>query len=580
MARGLPEERVMSALVDSPPTWLAARAKNAIRRPVFLGGLSVGVFVTTLVAFVVMPQQQRRRAAAAPVRAASIPVDTQSLREAVSLSSKRVAAADSALEVDRARILAAASTARPAADTIDPRQVAIRDSIATLISDLQGLITTAETAPLPSSYLALAASPAFVDKNRVRALSDSLIDIERERDALSAAGGGDPIFVALTSRLTDIGHAIRSQAEARREELRVQAGQIAVTPARRVAAQIPRADTAQWVAERDSARAALRLATDALDEVRARNAGALQEAERGRAAAQWIAPPVALLGASIVFGVLVGFLVAFLDEMRRPRVSDADDAERATGLRSLASIRPRAPVAERRRRAADRVIPGYIDPAAETYQGTYLHLSRSRARHLLVTVVAEDPIIAALVATNLAAIAADEARAPLVIDATAPSSPVASVLGITARAGLSDIVSGRSEWADSTVIATLGRGRQIAVVPSGRDAVESGALCGAVRRDAERLIRHYDAIIVATTPPHACAGLAAALPITDTILCVRAAHTFTRDLVAYTEALHLTGATIIGLVVWDTELPPRHASGATRATSRAAGAPERALAGA
>src|SRR5918999_2760000 len=41
-------------------SWISARARNAARRPVFIGAVSVGAFVTTLVALIVGPQQARR----------------------------------------------------------------------------------------------------------------------------------------------------------------------------------------------------------------------------------------------------------------------------------------------------------------------------------------------------------------------------------------------------------------------------------------------------------------------------------------------------------------------------------------
>ena len=47
----------------SRATWMAARARNALRRPVFIGAVSIMTFIASLVALVVVPQQARRAAA-------------------------------------------------------------------------------------------------------------------------------------------------------------------------------------------------------------------------------------------------------------------------------------------------------------------------------------------------------------------------------------------------------------------------------------------------------------------------------------------------------------------------------------
>ena len=41
---------------------------------------------------------------------------------------------------------------------------------------------------------------------------DSLAEVDRERDALGVLGGVDPAFVAMTSRVTEIGHALEAIA--------------------------------------------------------------------------------------------------------------------------------------------------------------------------------------------------------------------------------------------------------------------------------------------------------------------------------------------------------------------------------
>jgi hypothetical protein len=103
-------------------------------------------------------------------------------------------------------------------DTLGPILIARRDSLTGSVNDLDALITRVETAPLAASYRALAESPQLTSNPRVKALLDSLTDIERDRDAFGAAGGTDPVYVALTSRATEIGRAIQNvlRTDARR----------------------------------------------------------------------------------------------------------------------------------------------------------------------------------------------------------------------------------------------------------------------------------------------------------------------------------------------------------------------------
>src|SRR5436305_3907378 len=82
--------------------YLAARARNAMHRPIFIGAVSVGTFVTALVALVVVPQQAQRRAQAIAPRPGERP-DTVVLVQAVTTANAGVAATDSALSVARVK---------------------------------------------------------------------------------------------------------------------------------------------------------------------------------------------------------------------------------------------------------------------------------------------------------------------------------------------------------------------------------------------------------------------------------------------------------------------------------------------
>ena len=52
----------------SRQAWLANRARNALKRPAFIGAISVATFVTALVSMVVVPRAQRQGQIVPPPR--------------------------------------------------------------------------------------------------------------------------------------------------------------------------------------------------------------------------------------------------------------------------------------------------------------------------------------------------------------------------------------------------------------------------------------------------------------------------------------------------------------------------------
>ena len=179
------------------------------------------------------------------------------------------------------------------------------------------------------------------------------------------------------------------------------------------------------------------------------------------------APPYALLASAIVFGMVLGFGAALTQELRSPRIADAREAERVAGARVISVIRPRPPSPERGRRMADRVAPPYIDPGNDAHQLVWLFVGPPASSLLMLTVSGESSLIAAIVAANLGAVAAEEARNVIVIDTDSQLSPVSSALRIAAQPGLQDIIDGRVSWPEATQHATIGRDRVIDVIPSG-----------------------------------------------------------------------------------------------------------------
>lgn len=535
----------------SRPAWLTARARNAVQRPVVIGAVGVGAFVAALVALILAPQQVgQSRPAPTPIAARP---DTAAFVAALTHARVRLSAAESSLAVARATPAAA----QPVEDTPNPMAVAQRDSLSAAVSDLDALLARVETAPVAASYRALAESPQLASVPRIRSLLDSLSEIERDRDALGTTAAADPVFVALTSRATEIGRAIQSLGQARRDSIRQQMARLNMPTQRVVVTPPPVLDTASWVAERDSAESLVQQAVTALAEARSKAGELDREVARDREAATRSAPPVALLAAALIIGIALGFGSAFFDELRHPRVSDEHELERVTGARVLATIRPRPRDPDRGRRLSDRLAPPYFDPGAAGYQLTYLHVSRTGASRLVLTIVAADTSIAAVVAINVAAIAADEARSTIIIDTDARALAVAAALRSHAEPGIADIIRDHIDWSEVTTQTMIGRDRVIDVIPSGVSStrLDPALVTELFRQEASRLARHYEAIVVVADVDQVVAGLPGALPIPDTVVCARVGHTRLADLQKTLEGVRAAGGNPLGVVLWDSVAP-------------------------
>ena len=358
--------------------------------------------------------------------------------------------------------------------------------------------------------------------------------------------------------MTAVGQAIQAIGRATRDSLRQSAAAIGVAGEPQLTPVTQITDTAGWAAERDSAQSLVVDADTALVGARRRAEDYDRETARERATSQVSAPPVALLGAALVIGVVLGFGTAFFGEMSHPRISDEHEVERVTGVRVLAtaSRRPRDP--NRDRRLADRIAPPYFDPRAPSYQLTYLHVVRAGATRLSLTVTGAETSIAAVVGMNVAAIAADEARSTILIDTDAHSLPLAAALRCHAEPGVADVLRSHIDWAEVTTQTMAGRDRTIDVIPSGTSPtpLDVAALSDLFRQEAIRLARHYEAIVLVSTLEQAAAGLAGALPVPDVVVCARIGHTRLADLKRALDGVRQGGGTPLGVVLWDGVPPP------------------------
>lgn len=553
----------------SPPSptraaWMTARARNALRRPVFIGAVSIVTFAASLLALVVVPQQARREASAMRPEPAARP-DTSRTAAALAEANRQVGRAEGRIVAARNELtqLVAATAAAAAADTtatgdtLSAAVRALRDALSADIALLTRLLARSENAPLLGSYRAIAEAPPMLADPRARVLLDSLVEIERERESYNAVGGVDPVFVALTARANALGRSIEAIAGARRDSLRREVGLLAPAPTLPAAlAARPLPDTMARIAERDTAQTVANEVANRLARERAELQRLDEREARARELANVGASPPAMLAAALVFGAMLGFGLAFFDEVRRPRVADSYEAERATGVRVLGVIRPLPPSPERGRRASDRSGPPYIDPGADGHQLIYLSIATAGANTVMVTITGDSPEVAAVVAVNFSAIAAEEARSTLLVDTDTNASTVSAALRLPQGAGVRGLLDGTVSWPEAVRVARIGRDRTIDVVPSGGGTPpDIGDLTALVKRDMGRLSRRYDAIVFVSPPDQVSLGLPAALPVPDVVYCARAGQTPIADLKKAVEDMQSAGGRVRGIVLWSAPDP-------------------------
>lgn len=555
--------------------WMGARARNVLQRPWRLIGVGSGVFVGVLLAYLFLP-------AGAQGVVNLVAPDRVERRDTTILISRelatrvRLAAADSALAQMRA--VNAAQRAAPSFTPAPTTYSAARDSLTELAASLGALLQRAENAPLPETFRALANSAALRGDARVRALVDSLTEVQRERDDLGSGVTVDPVFVALTTQVNDFGRRIAIIGQSRLAALTRQA--LALDrPATAIGDSASNAtdslgavsggtlpDSLPILAARQAAWSAYDGARRSLEGARAANARVDSVATRERERTQ-LAPLAILVAAALVIATVLTFALALFDEMQSPRVADAVEAERLTALRVLGVARRRSIVPpERARRAADRQIPAVLDPTFDAYRVVAWHLASQWPKDGIITVTGDDANVAAIVAANLAAVLANDARVTLLIDAELAKEPVRQLLGLPQSPGLSAVVENKRKWSEALVPVPVGRGRSMDVLPAGGRSsplgpAESQALVGEVQRAARR----YDATIVVTTLPTAKRFRAG----DDVVVCAVQTRTRLATLARTVASLIDEGARVRGVVLWDGATPAVPKGGAQRAPTAA-----------
>jgi hypothetical protein len=149
---------------------------------------------------------------------------------------------------------------------------------------------------------------------------------------------------------------------------------------------------------------------------------------------------------------------------------------------------------------------------------------------------------------------------------------VSLALRLETQPGLYDIIHGRVSWPEATQHATIGRDRVIDVVPSGvaSSGPDAPQISDLLRRDAARMARHYDTVIIVASMELTLSGLPGVLPKHDVIYCARLGYTRHSDLRSAIQAIRLAGGNPLGVVLWDDAEPAALATEETGASMRPA----------
>jgi hypothetical protein len=419
-------------MISQRSVWIAARARNAARRGVWIAAFGGVAVIATLLVLIAVPReadrQLRRQIAALPTAPDSLPMVRR-------LDSLR--AVQTAVRTRLNRVLAADSSAT--------------DSLA----DLSIRLRRVQQVPLAEGYRMLAESPVLRADPRVVALIDSIEVVEREREAHAALGGPGARYAALTARVAVLGQGLVRLAEQRLVNT-VYARDSAGTYEAGVAADSTRLDAITRAMTVEESRLA-----DARRRIAVYDTQRVQLEQRLNVAS----PPIAMLLAALVVGMAVGYGIVLARELRHPTVGDAAEVERMTGATVLHHARDTPSTLADRSRWRERPgVPRIIDRDSDSF--SLLHLSLTGVGDLVpeVDILSDIPLLGAAVALGTAAAAARESRAVLVVEAARRQPLLAHVLQAKTRHTVDDVREGRVSADDAIHVVTLDRDAHIDVL--------------------------------------------------------------------------------------------------------------------
>ncbi len=602
--------------------WLRARTRNAARHRLTIAVIGVLTMLVCLVLYALVPRRidhaLTTQLSALPALRDTVPL-LQGRDSAIAMQARAAAALASAAITTRASTApapgldtmldtaldtATASAApvgavpegfvgvnpvrltRPVMARRTPRDRAEADSLNAELPKLRQQLAQIRQAPLVEGYRALAESRSLRGDERTVPIMDSIEQVHREREAYATLGGPDSPYAALTARLTRLGERLVGIAES--AEMRM-AQSLAQSVAQRLAPLRVTPESESFATEavplrapgiltdtllqqlRRNAEAARARADSLLDAARAFNDRLQQQHDAIRARLVINVPPLAMLGVSVVFGLVVALLTVLLRELRRPTAGDAQELAALTRSRVIVHTRSLVRQMPTRRRS-DALIPAILQQHRDdAWSLLHLTLTGIGDTSRSVQVMADEPALAGAVALNLAGVSARESRATVLVDAVRGASALVSLLPADVITSTTEKRAPRSggtplertvepdrssRWERPRFI-TVGRDATVDLLLPRRvgyrdGAVDAGAnTAGIVDAHVQRLLARYDLAVFVTDR-----DLSGELPAnSDLILCARLGAT---PLAWLTEATHTARQQqrrIRAVVLWSAEAP-------------------------
>ena len=576
--------------------WTEARARNAAKRVWLIASVGVFALTTTVLVLVMLPREVNR---VLNVRIDALPKlsDTVSLEARVDSARMLQQRADSSLQAlrtaDADRVAVAAQKDEPA---LGVPGISPATTTSEARRDLGLRVARARSAPLVDSYRGVGEAELLRSDARARALLDSLNDVDKNREAYAALGGADARYAALTARITSIGQRLVAIADQHLTNATL--SQTVTLPPRTVptppvataadaggaekslardsttlpsdtAALAPQVRfNADSVADRlakatlDSTALQLTNASQALERARQANADIIRRRDATRAAFSVVIPPGAMLLAALAIGLAIGYGVAFAVELRQPRIADVAEVERVTGVRVI--VHTGTVRALRQRRSSDNSTPAVIDSSSDSYQLLHVTLTGFGDTTRVVRVMSDSALLTATVGINLAAAAAREARAALLVDADSQSHLANSLLGITNASGIVEAMSVPSTLPSHIVRVAVGRDQYLkALFQGGSKSRKNEKHTATAHDDAARLTEFEqqfrelakEADLTVVLVSNEADKARPWLPPSDVILCARLGSTRLNWLMRSVLHLRASGIRLRAVLVWAADAP-------------------------
>ncbi|QEI07194.1 polysaccharide biosynthesis tyrosine autokinase [Pigmentiphaga aceris] len=271
---------------------------------------------------------------------------------------------------------------------------------------------------------------------------------------------------------------------------------------------------------------------------------------------------IIIVCAAAALGLALGVLAAVGARMLRPTVRDAEDAERATGLVSYASI-PESPFQDKmdlRSGRANAISTGSLlallrpdDPAVESLRSlrTGLGFALMDASNKSIVVTSATAALGkSFVSANLSVLLVSSGRRVLLIDTDLRRPKLGAYFGYGRVAGLSNLLNG-SATLDAVLRKRILPEGELHIIPAGQLPPNPSELLSSARfaELLKRLERDYDHVILDSAP---------VLPVSDTLgvvnnaatvfLVVRAEHSTADDLREAMKKLESAGTVVKGII--------------------------------